>query len=60
MANEMVSKWLQQALHDLAMAEKNISIGGYDVSAFLAQQAVEKLMKASSSSRRNSYRKLII
>lgn len=27
------------------MAEKNIAIGGYDVSAFLAHQAVEKLLK---------------
>lgn len=28
------------------MAEKNIDIGGYDVSAFLCQQAVEKLLKS--------------
>jgi HEPN domain-containing protein len=27
------------------MAEKNIGIGGYDVAAFLAHQAVEKLLK---------------
>jgi HEPN domain-containing protein len=27
------------------MAEKNILIGGYDISAFLAQQSVEKLLK---------------
>ncbi len=39
-------KWYKQACHDLEMAEKNISIGGYDVSAFLAHQAIEKLLKA--------------
>jgi HEPN domain-containing protein len=39
-------KWLRQALHDLQMAEKNIAIEGYDVAAFLAHQAVEKLLKA--------------
>lgn len=38
-------KWFQQALHDLEMAERNISIEGYDVSAFLCEQAVEKLLK---------------
>jgi DHA2 family multidrug resistance protein len=30
-----------QALHDLDMAEKNLSISGYDVAAFLSHQAVE-------------------
>ncbi len=39
-------KWYKQALHDLEMAEKNIQIEGYDVSAFLSHQAVEKLLKA--------------
>jgi HEPN domain-containing protein len=38
-------KWFKQALHDLDMAEKNIGIAGYDVAAFLAHQAVEKLLK---------------
>jgi HEPN domain-containing protein len=37
---------VQTSVHDLEMAEKNISIGGYDVSAFLAHQSVEKLLKA--------------
>lgn len=45
--NEKIAiKWLKQALHDIEMAEKNITIGGYDVSAFLAHQLVEKLLKA--------------
>jgi Uncharacterized conserved protein related to C-terminal domain of eukaryotic chaperone, SACSIN len=43
---EIADKWLKQALHDLKIAERNIEIEGYDVSAFLAQQAVEKLLKA--------------
>ena len=34
-----------QALHDLEMAHCNISIGGYDIAAFLSHQAVEKLVK---------------
>ena len=38
-------KWIEQALHDLNMAEKNLSIEGYDVAAFLSHQAVEKLLK---------------
>jgi HEPN domain-containing protein len=46
MTSKIAIKWLKQALHDLEMAEKNISIGGYDVSAFLAHQSVEKLLKA--------------
>jgi len=28
------------------MAEKNISIEGYDIAAFLAHQSIEKLLKA--------------
>lgn len=39
-------KWLRQAEHDLSMAERNLSFGGYDVACFLSQQAVEKLLKA--------------
>jgi len=46
MSKKIALKWFKQARHDLEMAEKNISIGGYDVSAFLAHQAVEKLLKA--------------
>lgn len=44
---DIVLKWYKQAVHDLDMAEKNISIKGYDISAFLAQQSVEKLLKAA-------------
>ena len=45
MTKEAAKKWFKQALHDLKMAEKNIEIEGYDVAAFLAHQAVEKLLK---------------
>jgi HEPN domain-containing protein len=38
-------KWIKQALHDLEMADKNITIEGYDIAAFLSHQAVEKLFK---------------
>jgi HEPN domain-containing protein len=47
MSKEIALKWYKQALHDLQMAEKNISIKGYDVAAFLAHQSVEKLMKST-------------
>ena len=44
--NIIAVKWLRQSLHDLDMADKNISIKGYDITAFLCHQAVEKLLKA--------------
>ncbi|MEN6378620.1 MAG: HEPN domain-containing protein [Methanofastidiosum sp.] len=44
--NIIATKWLRQSLHDLEMAEKNIDIKGYDITAFLCHQAVEKLLKA--------------
>ena len=34
MNKDIAEKWYKQALHDLEMAEKNISIQGYDISAF--------------------------
>ncbi len=43
---EIAKKWLKQALHDLEIAEGNLSIKGYDTAAFLSHQAVEKLFKA--------------
>lgn len=45
MSKETAKKWFRQALYDLEMAERNIGIEGYDVAAFLAHQAVEKLLK---------------
>ena len=47
MNEETALKWYKQAKHDLEMAGKNIVIGGYDVAAFLAQQSVEKMLKAA-------------
>jgi HEPN domain-containing protein len=47
MNKKIALKWYKQALHDLQMAEKNISIKGYDIAAFLAHQSVEKLMKST-------------
>lgn len=46
MNKEIANKWFKQAKHDLLMAEKNITIEGYDIASFLAQQAVEKLLKS--------------
>jgi HEPN domain-containing protein len=48
---EISKKWFKQAKHDLEIAEKNISIEGYDVASFLANQAVEKLLKSVISFR---------
>ncbi len=42
---ESARKWFLQALHDIELAEKNLKIKGYDVSAFLSHQAIEKLLK---------------
>lgn len=38
-------RWIKQALHDLQIAEKNLSFGGYDSAAFYSHQSVEKLLK---------------
>lgn len=46
MNKETANKWYKQAVHDLSLARKNIDIEGYDIASFLAQQAVEKLLKA--------------
>lgn len=44
--------WRAQAERDLENARKNIAIGAYEVAAFLAQQAVEKRLKAAWIARR--------
>lgn len=49
--NKTARIWILQALHDLDMAEKNLTISGYDVAAFLCHQAVEKLLKALIAAR---------
>lgn len=41
-----VQRLIKQAERDLENARKNISIGAYEVSAFLAEQSVEKYLKA--------------
>ncbi len=41
MSKKIALKWFKQACHDLNMVEKIISIEGYDVSAFLAHQALK-------------------
>ena len=46
MNKEIAIKWFKQAKHDLDIAEKNISIGGYDIAAFLSHQSFEKLLKS--------------
>jgi len=46
-AREVAKRWYEQAIHDLEMARRNRTIEGYDVAAFLAHQAVEKLLKAA-------------
>jgi HEPN domain-containing protein len=46
-AQKVAQHWYQQAVHDLEMARRNLTVEGYDVAAFLAHQAVEKLLKAA-------------
>lgn len=38
---------IKQAERDLENARKNVGIGAYEVAAFLAEQAVEKYLKAA-------------
>lgn len=40
-----VERLLKQADRDLENARKNLSIEAYEISAFLAQQAVEKYLQ---------------
>jgi len=46
MNKDIALKWFKQAKHYLEIAEKNISIGGYDIAAFLSHQSIEKLLKS--------------
>ncbi|MBI5698889.1 HEPN domain-containing protein [Candidatus Saganbacteria bacterium] len=43
---EEIDKWIRQADHDLKMAKSILEDGGYDICAFLCQQAAEKYLKA--------------
>ncbi|MFQ6105220.1 MAG: HEPN domain-containing protein [Candidatus Glassbacteria bacterium] len=43
---ESAKKWYKQAKHDLEMAERMLKQEGFDVTAFLCHQSVEKLLKA--------------
>lgn len=45
MSKETARKWYKYAMHDFKMAKKNIEIGGYNVSVFLCNQCIEKLLK---------------
>lgn len=42
---EIGDRWIKQAIHDLQIAEKNLSVGGFDSAAFYSHQSVEKLLK---------------
>ncbi|MBN1165911.1 MAG: HEPN domain-containing protein [Methanospirillaceae archaeon] len=42
---EIGDRWIKQAVHDLQIAEKNLTIGGFDSAAFYSHQSVEKLPK---------------
>lgn len=42
-----VERLIRQAERDLVNARKNIGIEAYEVAAFIAQQAVEKFLKAA-------------
>ncbi len=67
MMDNVVDRWVMQALHDLENAKKNMEIEVYDVCLILCQQAVEKMLKAlyikktgnESPPRIHSLRKLV-
>ena len=46
MNNKEISNWLRQAEADLTSSENSLESGDFYVSAFMAQQAVEKSLKA--------------
>lgn len=44
--NKTAERWYKQALHDFENAKKNYKIKAYDVSLFLCEQSIEKILKA--------------
>jgi HEPN domain-containing protein len=42
---EIGDRWIRQAVHDLHIAEKNLTIECFDSAAFYSHQSVEKLLK---------------
>ena len=44
--SEKINAWLSQALHDLDGAKINFASQLFDISLYLCEQAVEKLLKA--------------
>lgn len=42
---EIGGRWIKQAVHDLQIADKNLSVDGFDSAAFYSHQSVEKLLK---------------
>ena len=46
MSKKAAKKWLEEAKHDLEIAEGNIKLSFYNVTAFYSQQAIEKLLKS--------------
>lgn len=54
---EEVKRWFKQAERDLVSAEHSLNAGDYYVAAFLAQQAVEKGLKALMLSKRGKLMK---
>jgi len=53
-----VEKWMEKAEKDLRAAEINLKQGLFEVAAFLAQQAIEKAMKALYLKRFNKIKKV--
>lgn len=44
--NKTAERWYKQGLHDFENAKKNYEIKAYDVSLFLCEQSIEKILKA--------------
>jgi len=44
--NKEAKRWYKQGLHDLENAKKNYEIKAYDVTLFLCEQSIEKILKA--------------
>lgn len=44
--NKVAERWYKQGLHDFENAKKNYKIKAYDVTLFLCEQSIEKILKA--------------
>jgi len=55
---EEIERWFKSGKEDLRKAKDNLEIGNYDLTSFLCQQAVEKILKAILIKKTNKFPKI--